>query len=806
MNISMKFISRYVDLPSDLTYDQIAYDLTMRTVEVEDVIDTSAKFHDIVVGEIKEVKAHPNADALKVCIVDVGEDDLKQIVCGGSNLAAGHRVCVAKPGSEVVWHGEGEPVKLKETKLRGVSSYGMICSATEVYMADIYTLKDEREILDFTELGIECEVGQCVAAAAGLDDVIFEIDNKSLSNRPDLWGHYGVARELAAIYKVPFNEISPELPEGLPAYDVAIEEPERCPRYTATKIENVYIKESPVWMKTLITNAGMRPINAIVDITNYAMLGIGQPMHAFDSTHVDGEKIVVRHAKPGEKLVLLDDKELDLNDHTLMICDAYGPMGLAGIKGGKRDSILDTTTSVLLEIADFTAPGIRRTEREFDEKTDAGMRYEKGIDTQRIDIGLDLAVRLFKEIYPECRITAFGDCYPQKTENEVIDITQDFLDRRLGEVIERAEIEDILVRLGYKVEFADGTYHCTVPTWRSTGDVSLHDDILGDIARLIGYEYFKKQPLPVNFEESVHQVDADLARRLREYLAFRCGMNEIFTYPWIDEKFIRAAGIDLESSVRLATPPSPEQGYLRASLIPGLLETIDKNHRFFDEFAVFEAAQVFEKGEYSPSSPDEVLPVHRNMLSGAFAGKDARTLFFKAKGVIENMPGYCHFKPFTFKQKVKPSWADEKVWLNVIEDGKIAGSIGLISVQALTESGVKLVSAAAFELDTAMLEPYPSRTNEFRHLPQYPLVEQDLSLLVDESMTWEEIREAIKYMVKDLRFVEEYRGKQIPAGKKSIMLSLKIGNDDSTMTSKQIEKKMNGIIKVLDKKCGAQLR
>jgi len=806
MNISMKFISRFVDLPSDLTYDQIAYDLTMRTVEVEDVIYAADKFHDIVVGEIKEIKAHPNADALRVCIVDVGEDELKQIVCGGSNLTEGHKVCVSKPGAEVIWHGDGEPVKIKETKLRGVPSYGMICGATEVFLADLFPPKDEREIVDFTELGIECEAGQNVAVVAGLDDVILEIDNKSLSNRPDLWGHYGVARELAAIYKVPFNEISAELPTGLPAYDIEIEDPDRCPRYTGTKIENVCVKESPAWMKNLITNAGMRPINAIVDITNFVLLGIGQPMHAFDSTHVEGDKIIVRNAKPGEKLVLLDDKELELNDHTLMICDEKEPMGLAGIKGGKKDSILDTTTSVLLEVADFTAPGIRRTEREFDEKTDAGMRYEKGIDTQRIDIGLDMALRLFREIYPECKITAFGDCYPQKTENEVIDITQDFLDRRLGEVIEREEIEDILARLGYEVSFEDGTYHCIVPTWRSTGDVSIHDDILGDIARLLGYEYFKKQPLPVKFEESVHQVKADLARRLREYLAFRCGMNEIFTYPWIDEKYIRAAGVDLDSSVRLATPPAPELGFLRSSLIPGMLETIEKNHRFFDEFAVFEAAQVFEKGEYSPSSPDEVLPVHKNMLSGAFAGKDAKTLFFKVKGVIEGMPGYCHFKSFTFKQKEKPSWADEKVWLNIMENGKIAGSIGLISVQALTESGIKLISAAAFELDTAMLEAYPSRTNEFVHLPQYPLVEQDLSLLVDESMTWEQIREAIKYMVKDLRFVEEYRGKQIPAGKKSIMLSLRIGNDDSTMTSKQIEKKMNGIIKVLDKKCGAQLR
>lgn len=806
MNISINFLKRYLDLPSDLSYEQLSYDLTMRTVEVEEVVRTADKFHDIVVGEIKEIKPHPNADALRICMTDVGEDEIKQIVCGGTNLFEGHKVCVCKPGAEVVWHGEGEPVLIKETKLRGEKSFGMICTPAEVFLEDVIETKEEREIIDFTSLGIDCEVGQCVAEVMGQDDVILVVDNKSLSNRPDLWGHYGVARELAAIYKLPLKEAQSDLPQGLPEYPVQIDAPDLCPRYSATKIENVYVKEAPAWMKTLITNAGMRPINAIVDITNFVMMAVGQPLHAFDSTHVEGEKIIVRSAKKGEKLLLLDDLDLDLDEGDLVICDTKEPMALAGIKGGKKDSILDSTTSVVLEAADFSAPGIRRTSRRFDEKTDASLRYDKGVDTQRVDLGVSLALSLFKEVYPECSITAFGDAYPVATENAVIDITQDFLDRRLGEVIERAEIEDILARLGYKVEYADGTYHCTAPTWRSTGDVSIHDDILGDIARLLGYEYFRKQPLPVKFEESIHQVEMDLSRRLREYLAFRCGMNEIFTYPWVDEKYIRAAGIDPEISVRLATPPAPELGLLRASLIPGMLDTIEKNHRHFDEFAVFEAAQVFEKGEYSPSSPDEVLPVHKNMLSGAFAGKDAKTLFFKAKGVIEGMPGYCHFKPLSFKQKQKPSWADEKVWLNIIEEGKIAGSIGLVSVQALADSGIKLTSAAAFEIDTALLEAYPSRTNEFRHLPQYPLVEQDLSLLVDETVTWNEIREAIKFMVKDLRFVEEYRGKQIPAGKKSIMLSIKIGNDDSTMTSKQIEKKMNGIIKVLEKKCNAQLR
>ncbi|MBQ9272093.1 MAG: phenylalanine--tRNA ligase subunit beta [Mogibacterium sp.] len=806
MNISINFLKRYIDLPADLSYDQLSYDLTMRTVEVEEVVKTADKFHDIVVGEIKEIKAHPNADALKICIVDVGEDELKQIVCGGSNLQEGHMVCVSKPGAEVVWHGEGEPVLIKESKLRGEKSYGMICGATEVFLGDIFPLEDERQIVDFTDLGIDCKPGQSVAEVSGQDDVILVIDNKSLSNRPDLWGHYGVARELAAIYKLPLKELDSKLPEGLPEYKVTIEEPDRCPRFTATKIENVYVKESLAWMKTLITNAGMRPINALVDITNFVLLAVGQPQHAYDSTHVKGEQIVVRLAKDGEKLLLLDEKDLDLTHDHLVICDESDPLNLAGIKGGKFDSVLDSTTSIILESAVFTAPGIRRTTAYFNEKTDAALRYEKGIDTQRADQGVAMALALFKELYPECRITQFKDAYPVKTENAVIDVTKEFLDTRLGEELPQSEIEDILTRLGYEVSFDGTKYHCIVPTWRSTGDVSIHDDVLGDIARLVGYEYFKKRPLPVSFDSSINQVSMDLARRLREYLAFRCGMNEIFTYPWIDEKFIHAAGIDTEKSVRLATPPAPELGFLRSSLIPGMLESIDKNNRYFDEFAMFEAAQVFEKGEYSPSSPDEVLPVHRNLLTGTFAGKDAKTLFFKVKGVIEGMGAYCHFKPFTFKQKEKPSWADENVWLNIMEDGKIAGSIGLISVQALADSGIKMINAAAFEIDTAALEPYPSRTNEFRHLPQYPLVEQDLSLLVDESMTWGEIREAIKYMVKDLKFVEEYRGKQIPEGKKSIMLSLKIGNDDSTMTSKQIDKKMNGIIKVLEKKCGAKLR
>lgn len=806
MNISLNFIKKYVEIPENISPEQIAYDITMRTVEVEKVINASEKFHDIVAGEIKEVKSHPNADSLRICMVDVGEEEIKQIVCGGSNLVEGHKVCVSKPGAEVVWHGEGEPVLIKESKLRGEPSYGMICGADEVYLGDYFHSDDERKIVDFDELGIKAEVGQNISELIDMNDTIFEVDNKSLSNRPDLWGHYGIAREIAAIYKLPLKRLSSDIPQGLPVYDVKIESPKECPRYTATKIENVYVKESPNWMKSILLNAGMRPINAIVDITNYVMLAVGQPLHAFDSSHVEDEQIIVRTAVDGEKLLLLDDLDLNLMQGDLVICDSTEPMALAGIKGGKKDSILSDTKDILLEAATFTASGIRKTSKRFDEKTDASMRYEKGVDTQRVDLGLSMAIDLFKEIYPDCKIVSFGESYPYPTQRAEVNVSEEFLNTRLGQKVDNDEIIDILTRIGFDVEFFDGIYHCNAPTWRSTGDISIKDDVMGEIARLIGYEMFEKKPLPVHFDNSVNQIKQDMARRMKEYLAFRCGFFEIFTYPWVDEKYIRAAKSDNNKIIKLATPPSPEQASLRISLIPGMLEAIDKNSRYYDDFNIFETAQTFEKGEYSPTSSDEKLPVHKNLLTGVMAGKDATKLFFTLKGVLESLPEYCHCGSLKFKQESKPEWADDKVWLNIYSDTDIIGSLALISMSALNDAGVKLIKAAAFEINTDLLKPFPSRTNEFKHMPQFPLVEQDLSIIVDESVKWDEIAESIKYMVKELNFIEEYRGQQIPEGKKSIMLRLKIGNDDSTMTSKQIDKKMNGILKVLSNKCCAELR
>ena len=806
MKVSLNWVKKYIDIPAELTNSQIAYDLTMRTVEVEDVVDTAEKFHDIVVGKITTVNAHPNADKLRVCMVDIGEAEDVQIVCGGSNLYEGEKVVVSKPGAEVYWHGESDLMKIKETKMRGVASYGMICGAEEVYLEDLYPADDPTVIVDLGD--IDATPGQNIADVIGMNDTVLEIDNKSLTNRPDLWGHYGIARELAAIYKLPLKPLDEfVVPEGLREYEVEIDCTEKCYRYACLEIRNLSVKDSPLWMKTAIINGGMRPINAIVDITNYIMLSVGQPTHAFDRTHVTGEKIVVRNAKSDEKLELLDGENIELTHEDLVICDIEGPIALAGIRGGKKDSILDDTVDVVLEVANFTAGAIRNTGKRFDEKTDASIRYEKGIDTQRVYQGLALGVKLFKEIFPEAEFTAFKDVNPVETKRAEVDVTKAFLDTRLGKVLDDSEISDTLRRLGFDVEFKNGVFHTVAPTWRSTGDISMRDDVLGEIARLVGYENFEAKPLPVNFENAVHQIEMDLNRHFREHLAFRCGFNEIFTYPWIDEKYIKAAKIDMAKGVRLATPPAPELATLRQSLVPGALEAVVKNLRYYDEFKIFEVAEVFEKGEFHPSSEDETLPIHKLMLTGAVVGKDAKSLFFDAKGVVESLPRYCHMNGYQFKQVEKPSWADSEVYLNILNDDKeIVGSLGLVSVATLSDAGVKKASAAVFELDVKKLVPFTSRTNEFEHLPQFPLVEEDLSLLADEDVKWEDIYEAIKYMAKEVSFIEEYRGSQIPEGKKSIMIRIKLGNDDSTMTAKQIEKKTKNILNVLAKKTGVTLR
>ncbi len=809
MKLSLNWIKDYVKLPEDMDLKQLAYDLTMSTVEVEDVYDLGRQFDGIVIGVIKEVLPHPNADKLRVCRVDIGAEEIKEIVCGGSNLEAGMKVVVACPGAMVRWHGEGEPVEIKNTKLRGVASFGMICASVEVGLADLFPAEEEHMIMDLSHL--DAEAGTPLARALGLEDMILEIDNKSMTNRPDLWGHYGIARELAALYDLPLAEFTPYLPETDTVYDVRILDTERCPRYIGARIEGLGVKPSPFEMQSRIWRVGMRPINALVDVTNYVMLALGQPTHVFDSNHIV-EHIEVRRAAEGESLRLLNDKELALSTDDLVIADAEGAVALAGVMGGAKDSVLPETDSVILEVANFDSRGVRRTALRYDNRTEASSRYEKAIDPERCDLALSMAMQLFASLYPEMKVTAFNDQYPTKLVKKEIDVDFDWLDRRLGKRIPQEIIAKKLGIMGYEVSFTETGMHIVVPTWRSTGDVSIKADIMEEVARMYGYENFEPTPITTSFEGAVNQLDKDLVRRIKEYLAFRCNMQEIFTYPWMSDEFVHALMPSTDGILALATPPSPSEKYIRCSLLPNICRAIVKNERNFGEFDIFEEAQVFLDRDYTADYPGESLPCQKKHLGCAFVGAsdDISSLFRRAKGVIGAMPRYTHMEAFTFEKKEKPYWADETVWLNICLGGQKIGDLALLSKKNALACGIKVLSAVLVEIDMDALVPFKSRTNRFVRMPEFPMNDYDLSFLVDAMVKWDDIYTCVmakkNELLRDVRFVDEYKGKQIPAGKKSVTVRLVIGSGEKTLTSAEIEQVANSVIKKLTKNVGAEIR
>ena len=811
MKVSLNWIRDYVQLPADADLKKLAYDLTMSTVEVEDTIELAKQFGHMVVGVINTIEQHPNADKLRVCMTDIG-GRVESIVCGGSNLREGMKVAVALPGSVCRWHGEGEPVEIKKSKLRGVDSYGMICGAVEIGLADLFPTKEEAHILDLSDF--DAPAGTPLADALDLNDIILEIDNKSMTNRPDLWGHYGIAREIAALYDLPMKEF-PHFDrnvENTSGFHVTVEDAERCPRMTGTQIENVCVKPAPYWMQVRIWKTGMRPINALVDITNYVMLATGQPSHAYDSDHIAGH-IIVRRAKAGETLTLLNGKELPLSTDDLTIADDAGIVGLAGVMGGAKDSILPTTSKVILEIANFQAAGIRRTALRYDNRTEASARYEKAIDPERCDQALDLSMQLFSDLYPEMKVTGLVDEYPQHLKQAEIDVPLSWLERRLGKRLPPEEIRHKMELLGYGISFDGDNMHVVVPTWRSTGDVSIQADIMEEVARMYGYENFEAEPITTTFDGAINQLDKDLERRIKEYLAIRCGMQEIFTYPWMEESYVNAVLQSTEGILSLSTPPSPAERFVRSSLLPNLCKAVVKNERYFDEFSIFETAQVFRDENYtSPYDPREKLPSQRKNVAGAFVttDKDITALFRKAKGVVEMMARYVHMETLTFRQTEKPVWADNVVWLNICRGEEKVGDLALLSKKVSMACGIKNLNVMLFQLDQDSLVPLKSRTNTFTHMAEYPMTDYDISLLLDGSVQWKDVLQTVGGIKSELlhgaSFVDEYRGKQVPEGKKSLTLRLSIGSKEKTLTSSEIEEVASNVLNKIAKRFGAELR
>lgn len=623
-------------------------------------------------------------------------------------------------------------------------------------------------------------------------DTVLEIDNKSVTHRPDLWGHYGVARELAAIYRLPLKPLAGPLSTLLPgrppkAALVGALDPQ-CPRFTATRFSNVRTTPSPSWLQERLARVGQNSFNLWVDLTNYVMLDTGQPLHAYDASKI-ALPLGTRMARDGDRTSLLNGEEYELAAGILTIVDARTIVGIAGVMGGLESSVTAGTTEIVLECANFDPLTIRRASRRLNLRTDASSRFEKGIDTARIDLAVAKFVSLVKDLQPEAVVESVADVCSAPTEPRSVAVSLDFLERRLGATLDPDDVARSLASLGFDVDARGRDLRLTVPTWRSTGDISGPHDILEEVARLKGYDTFAFVPPEVRLERKALDARAAFERRLRDLLIYAGGMQEIVTYPWSRRDFLDAAGIEAADAPKIHAAPAPDQDTVRPSLVPNLLEAVAHNLGFFPSFRIFEMGRVFP-GKTAPGDhADESLPSQPRHLAAALVGADAAALFREAQGLIEFIPRVAHTSGLRFEPADGPAWADAAARIALEGQAGRAGTLAVVTKRARKLAGIKRGEVVILEIDVDALEALPSRENRFEPLSHYPQADIDISLLFDMATSWQAIAAtaaAAHESVRDVAFVDDYRGKGVPEGRKSITLRLRIGEPGRTLRSEEL--------------------
>lgn len=807
MYLSLNWVKKWLKLPK-LEAKQLALDLTMSTVEVEGVGEQSKLLDGIVVGRVEEITKHPQADRLHVCQVNLGKTT-EQIVCGGENLSKGMLVAVATVGTRVRWHGT-EDMTLTKTKIRGVESNGMIVSATEVGLENLFPQKNEREIIDLSSFRIK--VGASLAQELGLDDTIVDIDNKSINHRPDLWGQYGLARELAAIYKVKLKDYKIEqFKAGSKAsLTVNIRDKRNCFRYLALAISNVEVKESPWWLKKSLVSVGIRPVNNIVDVTNYVMYELGQPMHAFDRAHIDDNQIIIRPAKKGEKFTTLDGAKHSLSETMLLIADSKKPIAIAGIMGGQNSEIGNDTTEIVLESANFKASSIRRTSTALGLRTDASARFEKSLDPVLAEVAIKRAAELILAMCPSAHISSkLVDENHNPFQAINIQVSEQLINDRFGLVIPTKEIKDILQRLQFGVKYKARVFNISVPSWRATKDISIAEDIVEEVARIHGYDNIDPKLPRIELENPEYNVPVAEERDIKLWLAFAQGYDEIYTYPFTDQDWMTKLSLSPSDHVRVKNAVSPDMSLLNLSLLPNLLSKAEDNMRWFDEFKFFELERVFEKKEkshyHTDASKKKFLPRQNKHLAGVEVSKDNEDrLFLKIKGLLESMMDYW-----------KIDWQIESVALPYASTSYIVkyqdivlGKFGILNKDIFDSRGVK-VNIGFWEINFRQTVRYINQSLSYKPVPKFPSVERDIALMIKADVLWKDIEaeiEKISPLIRQIEPFDLFMGKGIPDGKKSLAFHLEFRADDRTLQADDVDDLEKKIMQSLEKKFGAKRR
>ncbi|MFC1918742.1 phenylalanine--tRNA ligase subunit beta [Chloroflexota bacterium] len=800
MKVPLSWLKEYVDIT--LTQADLADKLTMAGSEVKGVEVIGGNWDDIVVGQIKAVNPHPNADRLRLTTIDFGATE-ETVICGAPNLKIGDKIAFARVGAQLIDGHTGQMERLKPAKIRGVVSSGMVCSEKELGISD-----NHEGIMVLPE---EAPVGTPLGDYLG--EVVFNLD--VTPNRPDCLSVIGIAREAAALTgqtlhlaEASYKEASSHIEQQVTVEIVA---PDLCPRYCASLITGVKVAESPVWMQQRLLASGMRPISNIVDVTNYVMLEYGQPLHAFDYEKIRGKKIIVRRADDGENMVTLDGVERALSGDMLVIADGEEAVAVAGVMGGADSEVTQETTSILLEAASFNPASIHYTGRTLALPSEACMRFERGISPGMTLPALKRATQLIVELGGGEAVKGLVDVYPGKREPEAILLKCGEIKRILGVEFSTEQVLDALTSLCFDCKRADSASDvlATTPYWRS--DIYLAVDLIEEVARVVGYDKIPttmlSQPIPHQNPEPVIGLKREVRQQLAGY-----GFQEIIGYSltgWETLEKLSSQKRVLEPlPIRVANPMTVEQEYLRPNLRTNLLAALSHNRRHEDG-----GIRLFELGKvYLPKAND--LPDEPEMLCGllsgpefekSWRGEEGQLDFFVAKGVVEGLLERLGAE-VSFEH-----CSDESLHLSnqaaVFLDGKRAGVVGELHPKVLENFGIA-EAACMFEIDLVALLPFTLDHKMFKPIPRFPAVVRDMALIVDAEVVHQRIVDIIKgfSLVEGVAIFDLYSGDQVPQGKKSLAYRITFQSPAYTLTDEEVNKVQQQILNRLANELGATLR
>ncbi|RDW16289.1 phenylalanine--tRNA ligase subunit beta [Oceanobacillus arenosus] len=808
MLVSYNWLKNYVDL-GEITPEQLAEKITKSGIEVDHVTYIAAKSTNVVVGYVASCEKHPDADKLNLCQVDVGEETL-QIVCGAPNVAKGQKVAVALPGAKL----PGD-IKIKKVKLRGIESNGMICSLKELGLDPEYIPADVADgIFIFPE---DTVAGESVTSLLNLDDAVLELD--LTPNRADALSMLGVAYEVAAILDKPIilPDESLKIESKKSAHDfikVEVEAEDLNPYYGAFIIKDVEIKASPLWMRNYLMAAGIRPINNVVDITNYVLLEYGQPLHAFDYDRFASDKIVVRRAVDGEKITTLDNQERTLGADTLVITNGKEATAIAGVMGGANSEVMNETKTILLEAAYFNGASIRNTVKATGLRSEASTRYEKGIDPNRVKRAGIRACQLLKQYAGGTVLADVVEYDALDRSEKIVEVNTARVNERLGTEIDASTIAAILKRLDFTFEQAGNDFTVHVPTRR--GDITIFEDMLEEIARIYGYDHLPFT-LPVGVAQSGGLTGRQaLKRQVKNYLQ-SAGLMETMTYSLTSEADITKL-ISPEvreqnpQAIALALPMTEDHKYLRLSILPELLHSLTYNQaRNQANLAFYEVGNVFISDEETlTKQPTELL-----RASGAVTGKwvehpwqqEVKDVdFFVVKGIVEGLFDFLKI-PVTFSPvKLADMHPGRTASLEV--DGNMVGFIGQLHPSLEKELDLKATYVFDINLDV-LIKKYDAAPS-FTSIPKYPSIERDIAFILDEHVHAGDVQTLIKEvgapLVKQVEIFDVYQGGNVEDGKKSIAYSLLYQHPDKTLKDDEVEASYQEIVEAVNKAFDAYVR